>query len=51
MGGNRFRRLHRVTARIGLSTAQILLGLLLSVGFSCPLVTPGRGRLAGRIQG
>jgi hypothetical protein len=31
-----------MTARIGLFTAQILLGLLLSVGFSCSPVTPGR---------
>ena len=30
MGGNQFRRLRGMTARIGLFTAQILLGLLLS---------------------
>ena len=30
MGGNRFRRLRRMTDRLGLFTAQILLGLLLS---------------------
>jgi hypothetical protein len=30
MGGNRFRRLRRTTARIGLFTGQILLGMLLS---------------------
>jgi hypothetical protein len=28
MGGNQFRRLRGMTARIGLFTAQILLGLL-----------------------
>jgi hypothetical protein len=30
VGGYRFRRLRRMTARFGLFTAQILLGLLLS---------------------
>ncbi len=41
MGGNRFRRLRRMTARIALFTAQMLLRLLLS----------DDGRLPGRFQG